>query len=438
MFDFLSKQFGSIVSTLSKKRITEAQLKDVLQKIIDSLIEADVPHELAESFVQQVKQEVIGKDLIKSLKPDQQFIKIVHDKLKEFLGGSLSDCDLSKHSKVLVMGLQGSGKTTSIAKLAYQVRQAHPQLKVLLASVDFCRPAAIDQLQILAHKVSVDFYRSSFTDARNAARDIDAYCQAQHYDLLLLDTAGRLHIDNALLEQLREVKQIICPTVSILVLDAMTGQESLNVARAFEQAVGFNWGMLSKMDSDTRGGAAFSFRYALRKPIAFVGTGEKPEDIGRFVPERMAGKILDMGDVVTLVEHAQKHIKQQEQQSLYESMSAGKFTLEDFAKQMDMMGKLGSMSNLIKYLPGAGALNISQEALQKGEQELKKCRAILSSMTKKEKNDPSLLNGSRKLRIAKGAGLQVSDVNFLLSRFEESKQYVKLFSKFGQRQGFFR
>ena len=401
-------------------------------------MEADVPHQLSESFVQQIKKEPIGKEIVKSLKPDQQFIKIVHDNLKQFLGGSTLNYDLSKQSKILVMGLQGSGKTTSIAKLAYQVKQDHPKLKVLVASVDFCRPAAIEQLQLLAHKISVDFYRSPFTQVSKAACDIQAYYQARQYDLLLLDTAGRLHIDNNLLEQLREVKQIISPALSILVLDAMTGQESLNVARAFEQAVGFDWGMLSKMDSDTRGGAAFSFRYALQKPIAFVGTGEKPDDIEQFVPERMAGKILDMGDVVTLAERAQKHIKEQEQQSLYQSLSKGRFTLDDFAKQMDMMGRLGSMSSLIKYLPGAGALNISQDMLEKGEQELKKCKAILSSMTKKEKNDPSLLNSSRKLRIARGAGLQVSDVNLLLSRFEESKQYVKLFSKFGQRQGFFR
>lgn len=439
MFDFLSKQFGSIVATLGKKKITEAQLKDVLQKIVDSLIEADVPHQLAQSFIEQVKQEAIGTQLIKSLKPDQQFIKIVHDKLKQFLGGqSATPCDFSKHSKVLVMGLQGSGKTTSIAKLAYHIKQTHPQFKVLVASVDFCRPAAIEQLHILAQNIAVDFYRSPLTDALSAARDIDIYFQTNQYDLLLLDTAGRLHIDNLLLEQLRDIKQIISPTVSILVLDAMTGQESLNVAKAFQQAVDFQYGMLSKMDSDTRGGAAFSFRYALQKPIAFIGTGEKAEDIAEFKPDRMAGKILDMGDIVTLAERVEKHIKQDEQQSLSASMTAGKLTFEDFAKQMEMMGKLGSMSSLMKYLPGMGSLNISEDMLQKSEQELKKCRAALSSMTKKERNDPSILDGSRKLRIARGAGLQVSDINLLLSRFEESKQYVKLFSKFGRRQGFFR
>jgi signal recognition particle subunit SRP54 len=439
MFDFLSKRFGSIFNQFGKKKLQESDLQDTLQLIVDSLLEADVPHDLAQQFIKEVKEEAVGKQIIKSLKPGDQFVKIVHDKLKQFLGGDSVGLQITYPATILVMGLQGSGKTTTIAKLAHLVEQQEKRKKrMLFASVDFYRPAAIDQLEQLSQKVGVNFYRSLKADPIEAVVDIKCHFEAQGYDLLFLDTAGRLHVDQDMLHELVTIKKLIKPTHSILILDAMTGQESLNVAKSFDQAVGFEYAILTKMDSDTRGGAAFSFRYALKKPILFVGVGEKVHDIQEFKPDRMAGRILDMGDIVTLAERAEKQIQKDEQESLYDAMSKGRLTLQDFAKQLEMVGKLGSISSLMKYLPGMGSLNISEDMVQKGELELKKFKAIIGSMTKKERVKPEILDSSRKKRVAQGAGVMVTDVNLLLSRFQESQQYVKLLSKFGRGQGFFK
>ncbi len=438
MFDFLSKKFASIFDRIGQKHLTEDNIKETVQTVVEALLEADVPHDLAQAFAQDLQREVIGKKITKSLKPGEQFVKIMHDRLKQFLGGGEQEVEINfdKPAKILVMGLQGSGKTTSIAKLAHLVQQKSKK-KILLASVDFYRPAAVDQLEQLAQKIAVDFYRSTETDPVKATAQICTIYQKERYDMLFLDTAGRLHIDNTMLKELRQIKQLVVPQSSFLVLDAMTGQESLNVAKAFDQEVGFDHAMLTKMDSDTRGGAAFSFRYALKKPIMYVGMGEKMGDIERFRPERMAGRILDMGDIVTLAERAEKQIKASEQESLMAAMSSGRFSLKDFAKQMEMMDKLGSMSSMMKYLPGMGSLNISADMVQKGESDLKKFKALISSMTQKEQKTPKILNESRKMRIARGAGLLVADLNLLLSRFEEIQQYVKLLGKFGRGQRFF-
>jgi signal recognition particle subunit SRP54 len=439
MFDFLSKRFASIFEKFDKNsKLSENNIKDTLSVITDALLEADVPHNLVKSFVNDVQNEVMGQKVTKSLKPGEQFVKIIHDRLKHFLGDTdAKDFVFNAPAIILVMGLQGSGKTTSIAKMAHLIKQDKKHKKILLASVDFYRPAAIDQLEQLAQKAHVSFYRSSETDPVKAAQDILRHYKAERFDYLFLDTAGRLHVDNDMLHELREIKQCVEPTYNFLVLDAMTGQESLNVAQAFDQAVGFDYAMLSKMDSDTRGGAAFSFRYALKKPIHFVGVGEKLEDIELFRPDRMAGRILDMGDVVTLAEKAEKKIAKEDQDSLYNAMMKGQFTLDDFAKQMEMMSKLGSMGSLMKYMPGMGNLQISAQQLEQGEKELKLFKAIMKSMTKKERVEPKILNNSRKDRIARGAGVAVSDINLLLSRFEQSQQYVKLLSKLGRGQRFF-
>lgn len=442
MFDYLSKRFATIFDRFGKnKALTAENIQETMQTIKDALLEADVPHNLVEVFVEDVQKEVLGQKVTKSLKPGEQFVKIVHDRLKEFLGGEAQEDFAFKTAPtavVLVMGLQGSGKTTSIAKMAQLAMQKKKGLRVLLASVDFYRPAAVDQLELLAKSISASFYRSSLTDPVDAAADILAYFKKSGYDLLFLDTAGRLHVDNTLLHELREIKQLAQPTYSFLVLDAMTGQESLNVAKAFDQAIGFEYAMLSKMDSDTRGGAAFSFRYSLKKPIIFVGVGEKPSDIEYFKADRMAGRILDMGDVVSLAEKAEMQIAKEDQDSLMESMMKGQLTLEDFARQMEMMGKMGSLGSIMKYLPGMGGMQISPEMIEQSERELKKFKAIIKSMNKKERAMPKALNGSRKERIAKGAGVAVADVNLLLSRFEQNQQYVKLLSKFGRGQGFFK
>lgn len=445
MFDFLTNKFSSIFSKITgKSTLTESDVSDVLAKVHDALLEADVPLSLVETFCADIKKEVMGKKVLAALKPSEQLVKIVHDTLKMFLGGQDSvPFTFQLPSVILVMGLQGSGKTTSIAKMAYLVSQEAKAKgkarRILLASVDFYRPAAIDQLEILAKQVpGAVFYRASSTDPVQAVQEIYDYYKKELFELLFLDTAGRLHIDEQMIGQVHAIDKLIKPKYKLLVLDAMTGQESLQVAQSFNQAVGFDAALLTKLDSDTRAGAAFAFRYALKKPIIFVGSGEKIEDLERLYPERLAGRILGMGDMATLVERANEKIKQSEQESIEKSFAKGHMTLEDFAGQMKMMQKLGSLSQIIKYMPGAGNPALSPEMIQKGEVELKKFGAIISSMTRKERVSPQVLDASRKKRIASGAGVTVVDINLLLERFEQSQQYVKLLKKFGRFPGLFK
>lgn len=479
MFDFLSNKFSSIFSKFGKNtKFTPENIKDVLKSIEDALLEADVPYGLCQSFIESIRAEVLGTDILKAVKPADQLLKIVHDRLVAFLGGA-NTAQTTFSGVVMVMGLQGSGKTTSIAKLAYHIlnpssasgrtedwqsKQAaikkvpnpvRPDAsgvalakredlrdlnhkKVLLASVDFYRPAAVDQLQYMSQKAGANFYRAKSTSPLAAAQEIFAYFKQNSFDVLFLDTAGRLHIDSPMLQELREIDAHLKPSSKVLVLDAMTGQESLTVAQAFDGAVGFDMAMLAKMDSDTRGGAAFSFRYALKKPIVFVGTGEKVDAIEPFHPERMAGRMLDMGDLDTLMEVAEKKIKMDESEDIMKSLAKGQFTLEDFAKQMDMMSSLGSLTQVMKYMPGVGAANIKPEDLERGAQEMKRFRVIMSSMTRKERLNPHILNGQRKARIAKGAGVDVNQVNMLMQRFEQVQQYAKLLKRMGPFKGLFK
>ena len=438
MFDFLSNKFSSIFKTVTgQSKLTEKNIEDTLTQIKESLLEADVPYALIEQFTESVKQEVLGQKVLGALKPGEQLLKIVNDKLVAFLGGK-SDVQFSFQlpAVVLVMGLQGSGKTTTLAKLAHyvqkQAEQKGKKRRILLASVDYYRPAAIDQLEMLAGKVGVDFYRSPSTDPVKAAADIYAYYQKNSYELLFLDTAGRLHVDNTLLQELRDIAVSVNPKYKFLVLDAMTGQESLNVAKAFDQAVGFQSAILSKMDSDTRGGAAFAFRYALQKAILFIGTGEKITDLEQFYPDRMASRILGMGDLLTLAEKASQSISSSEQERAQKNFLSGKLTLQDFADQLGMISKMGSLTKLMKYMPGMGSMNVTQDMLDKGEVEMRRFKAIMSSMTPKERIHPRILDASRKMRIAKGAGVQPSDINQLLARFEEMQQFAKLIKGSGR------
>ena len=342
----------------------------------------------------------------------------------------------------MVMGLQGSGKTTTIAKMAYwaktRAQKRRKSRNILLASVDFYRPAAVNQLKLLAGQVGSSFYRATSTDPVAAAQEIYTYYKKNNFDLLFLDTAGRLHVDSQMLQELYAINAQLSPQYNLLVLDAMTGQESLKVARTFDKSVGFCATVLTKMDSDTRGGAAFAFCYALKKPVIFAGNGEKIDDLSLFHPERIAGRMLGMGDIQTLLEKADEKIKESEQKRTYKSLRAGRLTLNDFAQQMDMLNRLGSLSHISKYLPGMGGAGISQDILNQGENELKKFRAIIGSMTRKERLDTCILNGSRKKRIAQGAGVTVSSINLLLDRFEQMQQCVKLFKRSGPLKSLFR
>ncbi len=441
MFSFLSQKFSGILGWLNNKgRLTDENINEATNNVKEALLEADVPLDIVEAFLDQIKKEAIGKNINGSLNPGQQLIKIVHEKLLEFLGGknSISAITFQIPSVIMVMGLQGSGKTTSIGKLAHmileQAKQRGKKRHILLGSVDFYRPAAIDQLEVLASQVGVNFYRARATNPVQAAKEIYDQFKSGSYEHLFLDTAGRLHIDETMMNELVAINDLLKPKHKLLVLDAMTGQESLKVAQTFNQAVGFDAAILTKMDSDARGGSAFAFRYALRKPIAWVGVGEKMNELESFVPERMATRILGMGDMQTLIEKANENISPESQEVIARRLMDGSFTLKDFYEQLTMVDKLGSLQKVSRYLPGTHSL--SPEMLEKGQQEMKRFKAIICSMTNKEKLVPQILDASRKKRIALGAGVNVQDINQLLQRFEQSKQFAKMFKKMGKLKRF--
>jgi signal recognition particle subunit SRP54 len=430
MFDFLSQKFSSLFSAFGdSKKLTEQNIQETLDSVEQALLEADVPYNVVQTFIGSIQQEVVGQKIINALKPAEQLMMVVQRKTVEFLGGNDAPFSFSFPLTMMVMGLQGSGKTTTIGKLAYKIKKDAEKnktvRKILVGSVDFYRPAAIDQLEVLARQVDIFFHRAKSSDPVMAAKEIFAFGQTHGYDVILLDTAGRLHIDNAMLQELQEIDALLRPSCKILVLDAMTGQESLAVAKAFDDTIGFQSAILTKMDSDTRGGAAFAFRFVLKKPIIFVGEGEKVTDLNAFYPDRAAQRMLGMGDIRSLLEQAEEKVSAAEQEKAEQALKSGAFTLQDFADQMAMMNKIGSLSQLLKYMPGMG-LNISPEMIQRGEVELVRFRAIISSMTLKERINTAILNNSRMQRIAQGAGVAVTDVSKLLKRFEEAKQYVKL------------
>lgn len=436
MFDFLSKTFSSLFSTVrSKKTLDEPTIQGALEQVREALLSADVPYDLVQTFVQDIKTDLVGKKVSGSLRPDEQLMKVVYDRLISFLGGDTVLFSPQLPSAIMVMGLQGAGKTTTIAKLAYyfahEAKKRGKERRILVASVDYYRPAAIDQLELLAKQANVSFFRAHSHDPVIAAQEIYDYWRSHTYELLFLDTAGRLHVDNTMLEELRIIDSRLAPKHKLLVLDAMTGQESLAVARAFEQGVGFQGAIVTKVDSDTRGGAAFSFRYALKKPIFFMGGGEKLEDLTPFYPERAASRMLGMGDIKSLIEQTEQKIKAEEQQAMYQSFQDGRMNLEDFAQQIDMINKLGSLSSLMNYMPGMGNLSISKEQMDQGQFQMKRFRAIMSSMTRKERLCPHILDDSRKRRVARGAGTTLDEVNKLLSRFDQMQQYAKLIKKSG-------
>jgi signal recognition particle subunit SRP54 len=440
MLDFLSEKFSSIFSKLKpNSKLTESNIKDIIENINDTLIEADVPYDVVEEFIKEIKDEFIGKKVIRSLQPAEFLIKVVHTKLLEFLGSQTENTTFSFQipSTIMLLGLQGAGKTTTAAKLAYFLKsnaeKKGKKRNIMLASVDFYRPAAIDQLQLMAEKSNVTFYRSKFNNPIEATKDIYKQAHQQAIDYLILDTAGRLHIDKDMIDELKEINNIIKPKYKILVIDAMTGQESLNVALEFEKNLDITGSIITKMDSQARSGLIFGFKYKVKKPIIFLTTGEKIEDIELFKPERIANRILGMGDIATLLEKANEKISESDQNRIYNNISKGNITLEDFAEQINMINKLGSLVSIAKYIPGFRSLNISNDILEQGQKELLKYKDIINSMTLKERINPNILDNSRKLRIAKGSGVSTNQVDMLLKKFEESKVLLKNILKLQKR-----
>jgi signal recognition particle subunit SRP54 len=442
MFDFLARQFNSIFSNFGQATsFTEQNVSKVIVQIKEALIQSDVPYEVVDSFLTQLKTDLIGKKITKGIRPDEQLLKIVYQRMVNFLGQESVGFVFQIPSIIMVMGLQGSGKTTTIAKLAYhakmQAAKKHKKRSILMGSVDFYRPAAIDQLELLAGQISVDFYRASSTDPVIAADEIFKQFKKGGYELLFLDTAGRLHVDQQMLVELKEIEKRLMPKYKLLVLDAMTGQQSLTVAQSFDKEIGFYAAIITKMDSGAAGGAVFAFRYVLKRSIWFIGTGEKIEDLQEFYPDRIAQRMLSMGDLQTLMEKAETKIKPAEQEKMGNALLSGTITLEDFAQQIDMISQLGSLSSIMQYIP-LPMMQVDASKIKEGDSEIRKFRAIINSMNPKERQNASLIDVSRKLRIAKGAGVKEADVILLLERFEQLKQYAKLLKKAGSFKELFR
>lgn len=435
MFSFLTDKFSSVFSYLTgQKYLTEKNIAAVLQQVKDALLSSDVPCEVVDTFVCEVQDEVVGKKILSNLKAHEQFAHIMHKKLTALLGENNQIPTLPRHARILVMGLQGSGKTTTVAKLA-TFFSAKQQKKLLVSSVDFQRPAAREQLAILARKAAVQCYTSSALTALGAVDDLLSSQEVHKADGMILDTAGRLHIDQPLINELQAIVQIYKPTHKYLVVDAMIGQQLLAVAQVFQQGVGIDGIIISKIDSEAPSGAVLAFAYMLKKPVLFMGTGEKIDDFELFRPERIASRILGMGDLQGLLEKAEEKISQHERERAQRTVS-DKMTLQDFADQLAMMNRLGPLSSLARYIPGISASMISDEQMEVAQKETKRFGAIISSMTMKERLNHRILNESRKKRIARGAGVSTADINVLLKRFEEMQQFAKLFKKMGTFKNF--
>ena len=437
MFDNLSDRLGAIGKRLrGKGRLTEDNIQETLREVRMALLEADVALPVVKDFVAAVRERALGAEVMKSLTPGQAFIKIVNDELVQVMGEANDALDLSVRPPAVVMlaGLQGSGKTTSIAKLGRWL-QERDHKKVLAVSVDIHRPAAIDQLQRLAGEVGIDFFPTE-PGADPAATGEAALERARtgYYDVLLVDTAGRLSIDEQMMDEARRVHHAVGPAETLFVVDSMTGQDAANTARAFDAALPLTGVILTKADGDARGGAALSIRQVTGKPIKFLGVGEKTDALEPFYPDRMASRILGMGDVLSLVEEVERKVDRQQAERMAGKLKKGKgFDLEDMRDQLQQVTQMGGMGGLMDKLPGMGQMS-EQVSQQMDDGQLRRQIAIINSMTPGERHRPDVLNGSRKRRVASGAGLQVQDVNRLLKQHKQMQKMMKQFKKGGMQK----
>src|SRR2546429_1968609 len=432
MFDSLSGKHQDV----SRKwrgvgKTSESTVADSLREVRMALLDADVNFKVARDFIERVKEKAIGQQVIQSIQPGQQVIKIIHDELVELLGAQNASLDLSgSPAGVLLVGLHGSGKTTSSGKLA-RLLQKQGRAPLLVAA-DVHRPAAMDQLETLGRKLEIPvFVKRGETDVLNIARAALDFARANNRNLLIFDTAGRLQIDEPLMQELVRLRDLVKPQEILLVLDAATGQEAVNVATHFDQALNITGAVLTKLDGDARGGAALSLKAVTGKPIKFVGVGEKLEDFEPFHPERMAQRILGMGDVVSLVEKAADAVDLDEAKRMEEKMRKGQFTLEDFLEQLRQMKKLGPLENLVGMLPGGSEMMKSAD-MSKSEKEFRRMEGMICAMTPQERRNPQILNARRRQRIAKGSGVSVAELNTLLNRFGQMQQMMKKMGKFSK------
>jgi signal recognition particle subunit SRP54 len=429
MFDSLSGKLQNAFRNLrGLGRISEANIGDSLREVRQALLEADVNFKVARDFIERVKAKSIGAEVVQSIQPGQQIIKIIHDEMVELLGSENAGLQLSGNpSCVLLAGLHGSGKTTSSAKLGrLLLKQGRTPL---LVAADVYRPAAMDQLETLARKLDLPVYvHRGETDVLKIAREALEFARANNRNTLIFDTAGRLQIDEPLVQELVRLRDLVKPQETLLVLDAATGQEAVNVATHFDKALNISGSILTRLDGDARGGAALSLKAVTGKPIKFAGMGEKLEDFEPFHPERMASRILGMGDVVSLVEKAAEAVDMDEAKRMEEKMRKGQFSLEDFLDQLRQMKKLGSLESIVSMLPG-GSEMLKNNDLSKEEKEFQHMEAMICAMTTQERRNPHILNAKRRQRIAKGSGVTVTALNTMLNKFTQMQQMMKKMGK---------
>ena len=434
MFDTLNTKFEKIVQSIRGKAvISETDLEITLREIRIALLEADVSLVVVKEFINSIKSNILGKEILKSVKPDQMIIKLVQDELVKILGSENKSLNLSSSqlTKILFCGLQGSGKTTSIAKLSYLLKKSSKK-KILLASADIYRPAAQEQLKVLAEETGSDFFNHNLSSASTIVDDSIDYAQKNLFDILILDTAGRQVVDKKLMSELIEIENKFKPDETLLVADALTGQDAANVAKSFSDAINITGSILTRIDGDSRGGAALSIKSITNSPIKFIGLGEKVENFEPFHPERIAQRILGMGDIVSLVEKAAENIDKEEMEDMAKKIAKGKFDLEDFANQLKQMGKMGGVSGLLSMMPGVSKAQKLMAENKISNSMIDKQIAIISSMTKKERADPDIIKASRKIRISKGSGTKVQDVNRLLKQFLQSQKMMKRMKSMGK------
>mgnify|MGYP000210123635 CR=1 FL=1 len=434
MFDNLSERLERSFKILKGEgKITEINVAETLKDVRKALLDADVNYKVAKSFTDTVKEKALGQNVLTAVKPSQLMVKIVHDELTQLMGGETAEINIdSKPAVILMSGLQGSGKTTFSGKLARMLKTKKNR-KPLLVACDVYRPAAIEQLRVLAEQIEVPMYsepdsKDPVAIAQNAIQE----AKAKGYDLVIVDTAGRLAVDEEMMNEIAAIKAAINPNEILFVVDSMTGQDAVNTAKEFNERLDFNGVVLTKLDGDTRGGAALSIRSVVNKPIKFVGTGEKLDAIDQFHPARMADRILGMGDIVSLVERAQEQYDEEEAKRLQKKIAKNQFDFNDFISQIQQIKKMGNLKELASMIPGVGKalkdVDIDDDAFKGVE-------AIIYSMTPEERENPELINGSRRKRIASGSGTTIQDVNRLLKQFDESKKMMRMLSKGGKMMG---
>ena len=422
VFASLGERLNHIFSKLTKRgKLTELEIKQAMREIRVALLEADVNYAVAKDFIQKVTDKAIGEKILESLTPGQQVVKIVHEQLIELMGSTNAKLAVAPNPPTVIMmcGLQGAGKTTMCGKLAYMLKKQGK--KPLLVACDIYRPAAIQQLKVVAQNAGVEFFEKGTISPVKIASEGVAHEKKMGYDTVILDTAGRLHINEELMQELQQIQKTVAPHEILLTVDAMTGQDAVNVAQSFDEKLNITGVILTKLDGDTRGGAALSIKAVTGKPIKFSGIGEKVGDLEPFYPDRMASRILGMGDVLTLIEKAQQAVDEKEMKKMEEKLRKNAFTLEDFLTQFEQIGKMGNLADLVAMIPGASKLKMGSI----DEKQIVRYKAIIQSMTIAERQNPDIIKYSQRKRVAQGSGTTIQEVNQLLKQYEQSKLMMK-------------